>query len=161
MISALSALMMLYAVRESRAQDAASLPHFQTRFDLHAGFGLPSGFSFGGRILTGRDAGIEASVGTLLAAFTLNAGFNFPAPSLFEGTRPSWSLLGTYFKGQDAGWYGITGMYGLMQLGLSGLHTSLRVGASLLIKRAPDGSVLLYPYPAIELGLAWGFPSRE
>ncbi len=142
----------------AQAQDAIS-GHFTARYDLHAGVGLPSGLSVGARIWTGRDAGIEVSAGTLIYSWTLSAGIYFPAPSLFADTRPSWTLLGTYYRGGDAIWYGISGMYGLLQLGISGMHAYIRAGASLMIKSAagPNSGFLFYPLPAFDVGLSWGF----
>jgi len=156
-----SAVLLIVATISStpaRAQDA--IPgHFRARYDLHAGIGLPSGLSVGARLWTGRDAGVEVAAGTLISAWTLNAGVYFPAPSLFADTRPSWTLLGTYYRGGDAIWYGISGMYGLLQLGISGVHGYIRGGASLMIKSAagPNSGFLFYPLPAFDVGLSWGF----
>jgi hypothetical protein len=132
------------------AQDAIS-GRFSTRYEVFS--------AVGGRIWTGRDAGIEAAVGTLISSFTLNAGVFFPAPSLFNDTRPSWTVLLTYFKGADGRWFGLSGMYGLLQLGTEGLHMFVRGGASLMMKSAlgQSSNLNFYPLPAFDVGLSWGF----
>jgi hypothetical protein len=125
---------------------------FFTRTDLHANISIPSGFQ------------LEGSVGTIIAAVTFNFGINYHRgdyPNLTaEYMHPTWGLLATYFRSAGINWYGLTANYGLLQLGLSGVHATLRAGATLLMKAEPNTSVLLYPLPSIDLGIAWAFPSR-
>lgn len=151
-------VLLMIAQGQLRAQDAIA-HHFTAHYEAFLGAGLPAGLSVGGRLWTGRDAGIELGVGTLISAFTFSAGVDFSAPSLFADTRPSWTLLGTYYRGADARWIDISAMYGLLQLGLTGLHMYARGGASLLIKSSigPNAGLLFYPLPAFDVGLSWGF----
>lgn len=137
---------------------------FFTRTDLHANISIPSGFQLGGRVQPWRHWSFEGSVGTIIAAVTFNFGINYHRgdyPNLTaEYMHPTWGLLATYFRSAGINWYGLTANYGLLQLGLSGVHATLRAGATLLMKAEPNTSVLLYPLPSIDLGIAWAFPSR-
>lgn len=136
------------------AQGEAEKP-FHTIYEVHSGIGLLSGFNIGGRIQPWSGLGFEASAGLLLLSPTLTAGIDLPAPKIFEGTRPSWSILGTYFNSSDARWYGVSATYGLLQVGARGLHAYGRIGASLMVKQT--AVALVYPLPCFDIGLAWTF----
>ena len=128
---------------------------FHPYYEVHAGVGLPVGLGIGARAWILPGAGVEASLGTLITTLTLTGGINLPAPSLFETTRMSWSLLGSYFKSVDANWYGVTASYGLLQVGITGFHLFGRIGAGLMFKQI--NGVLVYPFPSFDLGAAWTF----
>ena len=151
-------LLIVLVTCDAHAQDAVS-GAFTTRYDIHLGVGIPSGLAIGGRMWTGRDAGIELSIGTLVAALSFDAGVYFPAPSILGDIRPSWTVLASYYRGSDARWYGLSAMYGLLQLGNVGMHAYIRGGASLVMKSnlATASKVLFYPLPAFDVGLSWGF----